>query len=69
MSTKSCINSFFNRFYSILLCLPNRINKALIQRKEEKYQRESEAKIAQAAENEKKAQEKIIEAIRNEEAV
>jgi hypothetical protein len=41
----------------------------LIQRREEKYQRESEAKIAQAAENEKKAQEKIIEAIRNEEAV
>ena len=55
--------------FVMIIYLPNRINKALIQRKEEKYQRESEARIAQAAENEKKAQEKIIEAIRNEEAV
>lgn len=55
--------------FVMTIYLPNRINKALIQRKEEKYQRESEAKIKQAAENEKKAQEKIMEAIRNEESV
>lgn len=50
--------------------MPNRIYKALKQREDERYKRESEARITQAVENEKKAQEKIInEYIKNEDAI
>lgn len=51
--------------------LPIRIAKALQQRKDEKYQRESERKIIEAANAEKKKQEKILEEmyIKNEDAL
>lgn len=51
--------------------MPYRINKAMIKRKELKYQLESERKIQAAAQAEKEKQEKILEQmyIKNEDAI
>lgn len=55
--------------FAVALFLPWRIHKALIQRAEEKYQRESTAKIIAAAQKEKETQESIINVYKQEDAV
>lgn len=57
--------------FLLAVFLPIRVSKALKQRKEEEYQRESERKIIEAAEQEKRKQEKILEEmyIKNEDAI
>lgn len=53
--------------FALTLFLPIRIHKALLQRAEEKYQRESNAKITAIANQEKKRQENIMKELYNQE--
>lgn len=53
--------------FALTLFLPIRIHKALLERGEEKYQRESNAKITAIANQEKKRQENIMKELYNQE--